>query len=107
MSNTIDCSVMSHPACLAPEGPEDAVATPTAPSAAAAQPSTAGGTPLLASYDCINDCASSLGVVSLVSGAVAGLGCYALPPACPAFIAAVPAAILDACNAACRELEAK
>jgi hypothetical protein len=61
----------------------------------------------MASYECINDCASSLGAVSLVSSAVAGIGCYALPPACPAFVAAVPVAIIEACNAACRELEAK
>jgi hypothetical protein len=82
-------------------------ATPSAPSVRAAQPPTAGGSPLVGSYECINDCASSLGVVSPVSSAVAGLGCYALPPACPAFITAVPLSIVQAYDAACRELESK
>jgi hypothetical protein len=97
MSNTIDCSVMSHATC------EDAESTANiAPS-----PPTggAGAEALAGSYDCINDCASSLGVVSLVEGAVAGLGCLALPPACAAFIAAVPLTIVEACDDACRELE--
>jgi hypothetical protein len=107
MSNAIDCSVTSHPACLASEDPPDPVATPTAPPARAGQPQPTSDPPLVASYECINDCASSLGVVSLVSSAVAGLGCYALPPACPAFIAAVPVVIFEACDEACRELESK
>jgi hypothetical protein len=107
MSNTIDCSMTSHPSCLPPEDAEEPAAVPTEPPVRAGQPPKTGGTPLLASYDCINDCASSLGAVSLVSSAIAGLGCYALPPACPALIVAVPAAILDACNSACRELESK
>jgi hypothetical protein len=98
---------MSHPACLAqPEGPGAPSAGPSPPSDTE-EASRHARAPLVASYDCINDCASSLGVASLVSGAVAGLGCYALPPACPAFIAAVPATILQACDSACRELESR
>lgn len=107
MSNTIDCSVTSHPACLEPEDPQDACATPTAPPLHADRPPAPAGTPLVGSYECINDCTSSLGVVSLLSSAVAGIGCYALPPACPAFITAVPLSIVQACDAACRELESK
>ena len=100
MSNTIDCSVMSHASCEDPES--------TANSAPPDPPARASGSePLVGSYDCINECASSLGVVSLVEGAVAGLGCAALPPACPAFIVAVPATILAACDDACRELETR
>ena len=97
MSNTIDCSVMSHASC------EDSECTVN--SAPPPPGGGAGGETLVGSYDCINDCASSLGVVSLVEGAVAGLGCLALPPACPAFVVAVPVTIIEACDAACRELE--
>jgi hypothetical protein len=105
MSNSIDCSVMSHAAC---QGPEPETATlPGGGAPAPVQPAGGGSEPLLGSYDCVNDCASSLGVVTLVQGAVAGLGCFALPPACPAFVAAVPVTILGACDSACRELEAR
>lgn len=97
MSNTIDCSVMSHASCEDPES--------TANTAPSPPPGGAGAEPLVGSYDCINDCGASLGVVSLVEGAVAGLGCFALPPACPAFMVAVPLTILEACDDACRELE--
>jgi hypothetical protein len=103
MSNTIDCSVMSHVAC---EEPEPATATSVESQASAPMPQGATESePLVASYDCINRCASSLGAVTLVEGAIAGLGCLAMPPACPAFIAAVPVTVLEACDTACRELE--
>ncbi|HTQ07436.1 MAG TPA: hypothetical protein VMI54_26450 [Polyangiaceae bacterium] len=103
MSNAIDCTIMSHPAC---EEPAAASASPTEgePRPAASAPAPAAE-PLFASYECVNQCASSLGVVTLVEGAVSGLGCIALPPACPAFIAAIPVTILEACDSACRELE--
>jgi hypothetical protein len=99
MSNTIDCSVMSHASC---EEPGALLPTPAESEVAAPAPAAES---LVASYDCINDCASSVGVVALVEAAVSGLGCLALPPACPAFIAAVPVTILEACDDACRELE--
>ncbi len=101
MSNTIDCSNMSHVACEPPDAP---VTTPAQNEAPAAAP-TPQSEPLVASYDCVNECASSIGAAALVEGAVAGLGCLALPPACPAFITAVPVTILEACNDACLELE--
>ncbi len=103
MSNTIDCSVMSHATC---EGQEPETAPPVGTHAATAVDEAKGRSePLGASYDCINQCASSLGAVTLVEGAVAGLGCLALPPACAAFITAVPVTILEACDSACRELQ--
>jgi hypothetical protein len=105
MSNTIDCSLMSHPVCAEPEPPAETL--PTRASSGAAVARSGDQNPMFASYECVNDCASSLGVVSLVSGAVAGLGCSALPPACPAFLVAVPVMILEACDSACRELEGK
>jgi hypothetical protein len=40
-----------------------------------------------------------------VDGALASLGCAALPPACPLFVGTAVGSILGACDAACRELE--
>jgi hypothetical protein len=107
MSNAIDCTIMSHPAC-------DESEAPTVPSSSARSSETtpavqANKQPedFFASYACINQCASSQGVAALVEGAVAGLGCLALPPACPAFLVAVPLTILEACDEGCRELESK
>jgi hypothetical protein len=99
MSNTIDCSIMSHIAC------EEPMDLPAPNQSAPPAPAATKGEPLVASYDCVNNCASSLGVTSLVESAVAGLGCLALPPACPAFVVAVPATIIEACDQACRDLE--
>ena len=98
MSNTIDCSLMSHPACAEPE------AAPNTASEDTASPTREES--MLASYDCINECVSSLGVTTLVSGAIASLGCAALPPACPVVVGAAVGSVLGACNAACDELEA-
>lgn len=105
MSNTIDCSIMSHPACVEP----DVAESPSGQHSTASAPATApqSEAPLFASYDCVNACASSQGVAALVNGAIAGLGCFALPPACPAFVVAAPLTILAACDEACRELERK
>ena len=97
MSNTIDCSLMSHPACAEPETPADA------PTGGAATPTPEPST--FASYECIDDCVSSLGVTTLVNGAITSLGCVALPPACPVFVGGAVGATLGACNAACNELE--
>jgi len=60
-----------------------------------------------ASYECVNDCVSSLGVTTLVGGATASLGCVVLPPACAIFIGAGVGSVLGACEAACEELESK
>jgi hypothetical protein len=92
---SIDCTLMSHPSCVPADAPTES-APPTATPPAA--------TPL-ASYDCVNECVSSLGVVALVDGAFASLGCAALPLACPVFLGAAVGTILGGCNAACRELE--
>ena len=105
MSNTIDCSIMSHPACVEPDVAESSSgeqSTASAPAAPQREPPA-----FFASYDCVNACASSQGVAALVNGAIAGLGCIALPPACPAFLVAAPLTILEACDQACRELESK
>lgn len=89
---TIDCSRMSHAECLPPEELE-------------ITSSSASETPIFGSYDCINDCVSSLGVVGLVSATLTGAGCVALPPACPILLGAGAGSMLGACNAACVELE--
>jgi hypothetical protein len=119
MANPIDCSTMSHASCL--PAPELAQAVTSAPALAvekAGAPALPAGTSLLrdaegepasggASYDCVNDCISSQGVTSLLSGAIIGLGCFAAPPACPVFIGAGAGAMLGACEAACVDLESK
>lgn len=110
MPTPIDCSRMSHAECLPPEEPEptrSSAPSPTTaapPNAGAASP-PASGFPDFGSYDCINDCVSSLGVAGLLSGTVVGAGCVALPPACPIFLGAGAGAMLGACNAVCVELE--
>lgn len=97
MSDTIDCTRMSHLECQTPEeepGEE-----------APALTSNDSSKPTWDRYDCINDCVSSLGVVTLLEGSVMALGCSVLPPACPVFIGAGTGAVLGACDAACDELE--
>jgi hypothetical protein len=120
MSNTIDCGSMSHVSCFVEEGA--VVEGPPPPPTMAAPPPTAGGSvpPAVqslrdaggqpvgsASYECVNDCVSSLGVTALLSGATVSLGCIALPPACPVFIGASVGLVLGACEVACEELESK
>lgn len=92
---SIDCTLMSHPSCVPAEPLEPPAATPA--------PRSPPGP--LASYECLNDCVASLGVVTLVDGALASLGCAAFLPACPVFVGAAVGTILGACDAACRELE--
>jgi len=82
-----------------------------------AEPTTPTGASLLrdpegrllgsASYDCVNECVSSLGVTSLLSGTAASLGCLMLPAACPIFVGVAAGSILGACEGACESLEAK
>ena len=112
MSNTIDCSRVSHASCEPPaDGSHSAP-----PAAAAAEPrlspgvaslKDAEGKPIGASYECVNDCVSSQGVASLVGGATVSLGCLLVPPACAIFIGAAVGSMLGACEAACEELESK
>ena len=96
----IDCSMMSHPACYEPaelDGTEDAPPTTEDSDAAA-----------FGSYDCINDCVSSLGVPGLVAGAVTGLSCLALTPVgCALVLVGAPSVMAAACNDGCAELESK
>ena len=116
MSNTIDCSRTSHVSCGEDTGemPLESAATPTAEPSDA---STSGAASKLrdsegrsvggASYECVNDCVSSLGVTALVSGATVSLGCLMLPPGCPIFIGASVGSVLGACEVACEDLESK
>lgn len=101
MPNILECSLMSHASCNLPEGPE--------PTAARAAPqgtaSTADAEGSGASYECVNDCVSSLGVTTLVTGALTSLGCAAFPPACPIFIGTALGSTLAACESACEDLE--
>ena len=102
---TIDCSRMSHEACYAdlPDLPVTASAQPVKPPAS----SEGAPEPTGASYECMNECISSLGVTTLLSGATASLGCVMLPPACPVFIGTSVGTILGACEVACQDLESK
>ena len=96
----IDCSVMSHPACYA-EAEEETAPVPEAE--VNEEEASAFG-----SYDCVNDCVSSLGVPGLVAGAIAGLSCVALTPAgCALVVVGAPSLFAAACNDACVELEGK
>jgi hypothetical protein len=99
---TIDCSRMSHESCSAdaPEPASTEAGKPSAPRQAATEPAGA-------SYDCMNECISSLGATTLVSGATVSLGCIMLPPACPVFIGTSVGTILGACQVACEDLESK
>jgi len=107
MPTPIDCTRMSHSECLPPDEPEPTQSSASSP-AAKASPSAPPGVsafPDFGSYDCVNDCVSSLGVAGLLSATVTGAGCVALPPACPIFLGASAGSLLGACNAACAELE--
>ena len=119
MSNTVDCSRMSHTSCVdeAAEVPETPPAGTSAPAAQGSDSSVSGGEAALrdaegrpvrgASFECVNDCVSSLGVTALVSGATVSLGCLMVPPACPIFIGASVGSLLGACEVACEDLESQ
>jgi hypothetical protein len=98
MTTPIDCARMSHSSGFSAEEPE-LVPAATPPTSAASQ-----AEPSRATYECVNECVSSLGVTALLSGAVAALGCSALPPACPIFVGASVGSLLGGCEAACEEL---
>ncbi len=100
MSNTIECTRMSHPVCQ----DLDLQLGPGEGEAARFQRSPEIRGPAIDGYDCINDCVSSLGVVTLLESSIVALGCYAVPPACPVFVGAAAGAVLGGCDAACDEL---
>jgi hypothetical protein len=85
-NNTIDCTRMSHLSCLEPQ-PEPEF-------------ESAGDD----AFECLTDCVSSLGVVTLANSALVALGCAAVLPACPIFNAANAAAIIGSCAIACEDL---
>ncbi len=85
-NNTIDCSRMSHLACLEPAPDPDF--------------ESAANDPL----ECLSECVSSLRVVTMANSALVALGCAAVPPACPIFNAASVAAVIGSCALACDEL---
>lgn len=84
-NNAIDCARMSHLSCLEPEPEPDF--------------ESAGD-----GLECLSDCVSSLGVVTLANSALVALGCAAVLPACPIFNAANAAVIIGGCAIACDEL---
>jgi hypothetical protein len=102
MSNTIDCTRVSHAACF-----EDIHAGSAPPAAADAREAPGTSVHDDASYECVNDCVSSLGVPLLLSGAVSTLGCALVPPACSVFASVTAGATLGACEAACADLQRK
>jgi hypothetical protein len=103
MTTAIDCSRMSHTSCYGLDS-DAAEAEGTPPGAG--QGRDVGDGVQGASYECVNDCVSSLGVTTLVSGATAALGCALVPPACGLFVASGASMIVGACAAACEDLEA-
>lgn len=110
MTTPIDCSRMSHTTCYAAESLDPAASGSTASPAASSQAKPGpdvSAAPDGASYDCVNDCVSSLGVTALLSSATTALGCVLVPPACPIFIGAGVGTILGACEVACEDLQAK
>lgn len=93
MTDRIDCSLQSHAACLEPD-----VASGEPPA-----PPRQGGAPVASTYECIDDCLSSLGVAQLVSGVVVGLGCIVSRPACAVLIGGSAGALAGWCDAKCDE----
>jgi len=110
MTMSIDCSRVSHASCYAADELEPIhSAQTTSPSVLAQRESEADASDADdgASYECVNDCVSSLGVTVLLSGAVTSLGCILAPPACPVFIGTSVGSVLGACELACEDLESK
>lgn len=103
MPDPIDCSRTSHASCQAYES--EAESAP-APRERGSESKVAPRSPDF-SYDCVNDCVSSLGVTTLVSSALVTLGCLAVPAACPVLVGSATGGVLGACDAACRELDAE
>jgi hypothetical protein len=95
---------MSHSSCHFPDpGPAEAEDAQSPPAAQGQGFDGDDG----ASYECVNDCVSSMGAPVLLSGAATSLGCLVVPPACPVFIGTSVGSILGACEAACDNLESK
>ena len=106
MSNTIDCSRMSHVSCVDEPRVGESVEPMQAPGAVkSSEASWQAGVASLrdgegkpvgagASYACVNDCVSSQGVTALLSSATISLGCLMVPPACPVFIGTGVGAVL-------------
>lgn len=97
MTDRINCSIQSHPACFEPEAEaaESPPATPKAPTTETNSQSS--------HYECVDECLSSLGVAHLVSGMAVGLGCIISRPACPILMGGSAGAVLGWCEAKCDE----
>jgi hypothetical protein len=96
---------MSHSVCQEPD--TEPLSPPPADKAPPRQAERLPAAGVEPSYECINQCVSSLGVTSLLSGAAVSLGCLAVPAACPAFVGVSVGGILGGCEAACEDLESK
>lgn len=87
MGNTsIDCTRMSHVACLEPEPEPEFESTKDD------------------YYACVSDCVGSLGVVTSINSAIVYSACAVVPAACPVFHAANVTAIVGTCALACDDL---
>lgn len=101
MSNRIDCSVMSHPACvdLPTEAP---VARPAAPTESRSTVDTGRVDPQGAAYDCVNDCVSSLGIPAAVASTTVAVACLvASAGGCAVLAGGALGVLLGACAGAC------
>ena len=98
MSSRIDCSVMSHAACI-PQEHEDGSAARAAP---ASNQQTAADDDSGQSYDCVNDCMASLGIPGAVAGTVVTVGCLiATVGGCAVLAGGALGALMGACAGAC------
>jgi hypothetical protein len=107
MSNRIDCSLMSHAACIAHDEP---VALDQEPEPVSLPGPAREGTAsdLHASYDCVNDCLSSLGIPTVIASATVGVGCAIVTAgACAALAGGALGALIGACAAGCDEVESR
>lgn len=109
----VDCNLMSHAWCetAAATDPER---TDVSSERAAAKPATrserdgSAEADVLPSYECLNDCIASQGVLALVAGVLTGGACLlASGGACGAVIGASAGVMFEACREACDELESK
>ncbi len=88
MSDRIDCSSMSHPACL-PELELESASTEEQQGR----------------YDCVNECMSGLGLPLAVAGTAVAVGCVIVSSgACGVLAGGMLGAFVGACDANCDEV---
>ena len=101
MPSPIDCSIMSHSACVLYQEEDAGVEQATESKPEEPDPVRESG----ASYDCVNDCMASLGIPSAVAGTTVTVTCLiATAGACAIVAGGALGAFLGACAGGCDEL---